>query len=200
MQPNAKRIRSLREQHAWSQAQLAEIAGVSERTIQRVEQGETVGMETLKALASAFNGAVDDLIEKKSHEPRLDLLRRVTTGVHLFDITAGSHAARFNNDHLQPDMVDCVASFLQDLQDYQDIWEDIGIGGQIKAKQEYTERIAELEAGGLWVFAIRLPEKYKINDQITTWQVSTIAIVRSDNRTIISLPGQGELLPTKIVR
>ena len=47
--------RSLRLEQGWSQEQLAEIAGVSTRTVQRLENGEACSLETAKALAAAFD-------------------------------------------------------------------------------------------------------------------------------------------------
>jgi len=47
-------IRKLRLKNGWSQSQLAEMAGVTTRTIQRIEQGHKPSMETCKALASVF--------------------------------------------------------------------------------------------------------------------------------------------------
>lgn len=47
-------IQKLRLQHGWSQEQLAELSGLSPRTIQRLERGQTDSPESLKALASVF--------------------------------------------------------------------------------------------------------------------------------------------------
>ncbi len=47
-------VRKLRLKNGWSQSQLAEMAGVTTRTIQRIEQGHRASMETSKALASVF--------------------------------------------------------------------------------------------------------------------------------------------------
>lgn len=47
-------VRKLRLQRGWSQEQLAEMAGLSVRTIQRIERGQTVGLESLKSLAAVF--------------------------------------------------------------------------------------------------------------------------------------------------
>ena len=49
----AKAIKGLRDKKAWTQEQLAEIARVSVRTVQRAEEG-TMSAETLMALASAL--------------------------------------------------------------------------------------------------------------------------------------------------
>ncbi|TVZ40804.1 2TM domain-containing protein [Alteromonadaceae bacterium 2753L.S.0a.02] len=58
---SAEKIKQLRLQRAWSQEQLAEAAGVSVRTVQRVENGATPGLETLKALAAVYDVTVDEL-------------------------------------------------------------------------------------------------------------------------------------------
>jgi transcriptional regulator with XRE-family HTH domain len=47
-------IRLGRISKKWSQEQLAAISGLSARTIQRVEQGESAGLDTRRALARAF--------------------------------------------------------------------------------------------------------------------------------------------------
>lgn len=54
-------LKNLRVGKGWSQEQLAEISGVSARTIQRLEKGESPGMETLKALAAGFEMSVSEL-------------------------------------------------------------------------------------------------------------------------------------------
>lgn len=48
-------IQQLRRQRGWSQQQLAELSGLSVRTIQRIENGHPPSTETLKALASVFD-------------------------------------------------------------------------------------------------------------------------------------------------
>lgn len=59
----ADTIRILRLQRAWSQEQLAGIAGISARTVQRLEQGQSAALESLKALAAAFDIPVSRLRE-----------------------------------------------------------------------------------------------------------------------------------------
>ena len=48
------RIRPLRLEKGWSQEQLATIAGLSTRTVQRIENGEQASLETLTAIAAAL--------------------------------------------------------------------------------------------------------------------------------------------------
>lgn len=47
-------VRTLRDMRGWSQEQLAEISGLSPRTVQRVEEGVPSSLDTRRALAVAF--------------------------------------------------------------------------------------------------------------------------------------------------
>ena len=47
-------VRKLRLQRGWSQEQLAELTGLSVRTIQRIERGQPASLETARALAAVF--------------------------------------------------------------------------------------------------------------------------------------------------
>ena len=58
-------VKKLRLQRGWSQEQLAEMVGVSARTIQRIERGFTPGLETAKALASVFEVEFSTFISKE---------------------------------------------------------------------------------------------------------------------------------------
>jgi transcriptional regulator with XRE-family HTH domain len=47
-------VQKFRLQRGWSQQQLAELSGLSARTIQRIENGKPASTESLKSLASVF--------------------------------------------------------------------------------------------------------------------------------------------------
>jgi transcriptional regulator with XRE-family HTH domain len=57
-------VRKLRLRKGWSQEQLADASGLSVRTIQRIERGDTPGLETLKSLAAVFETDVSTLREE----------------------------------------------------------------------------------------------------------------------------------------
>lgn len=57
-------VKKLRESRNWSQEQLAQMAGLSMRTVQRVEAGNNASMETLKSLAAVFEVSIDTLTEE----------------------------------------------------------------------------------------------------------------------------------------
>lgn len=54
-------VRKLRLKRGWSQEQLAEMSGLSVRTIQRIERGQGPGLESLKSLAAVFEVPVTEL-------------------------------------------------------------------------------------------------------------------------------------------
>ncbi len=61
-------VRKLRLQRAWSQEQLAQLSGLSVRTIQRIERGQTAGLESMKSLAAVFEINIADL-----NQPETDM-------------------------------------------------------------------------------------------------------------------------------
>lgn len=54
-------IRELRKQKYWSQDQLAQMSGLSIRTIQRIERDQKAGLESLKALSAIFDIEISEL-------------------------------------------------------------------------------------------------------------------------------------------
>ncbi len=54
-------VRKLRLKRGWSQEQLAEMSGLSVRTIQRIERGQGPGLESSKSLAAVFEVPVTAL-------------------------------------------------------------------------------------------------------------------------------------------
>jgi len=62
-------VQKLRVRRGWSQEQLAELTGLSVRTIQRIERGQTPSVESLKAIASVFEVDFTDLREQQMETP-----------------------------------------------------------------------------------------------------------------------------------
>jgi transcriptional regulator with XRE-family HTH domain len=102
-------LRSLRERKLFSQERLAEISGLSLRTIQRLEAGHRVSYASLRSLAATLEIDVD-LLERelyayerrraKAHKNRhLKLLFAMRWSTILYiqpvkDLLRGSHARR----------------------------------------------------------------------------------------------------------
>ena len=69
MKVDAGLVKRLREEKSWSQEHLATVAGVSHRTVQRVESDGTASLETRMALASALGVSAADLGPKPARAP-----------------------------------------------------------------------------------------------------------------------------------
>ena len=65
---NLRDIKRMRLERHWSQDQLAEMSGLSIRTIQRIENGENAGLESLKSLAAVFEMNIADSDKKEEME------------------------------------------------------------------------------------------------------------------------------------
>jgi transcriptional regulator with XRE-family HTH domain len=65
---NLRDIKKMRLERHWSQEQLAEMSGLSIRTIQRIEKGENAGLESLKSLAAVFETNIEDSNKKEEIE------------------------------------------------------------------------------------------------------------------------------------
>jgi transcriptional regulator with XRE-family HTH domain len=61
MKVDADLILKLRQERAWSQDELALASGLNLRTIQRIEKEATASLQSIKALASAFELNIRDL-------------------------------------------------------------------------------------------------------------------------------------------
>ncbi len=82
LNPDGARIRILRIQRGWTQEQLAEISGVSPRTIQRAETANGASFDTVRAIAGAFGTDFDQLLKPEAcsasdPEPQISNLAHV---------------------------------------------------------------------------------------------------------------------------
>ncbi|MBR7799251.1 helix-turn-helix domain-containing protein [Undibacterium fentianense] len=82
-------IKNLRNERGWTQAQLAEFSGVSQRTIQRIEKGQAATAETAKCLAAVFElpitqlGLIEAVDEAQLNEVEKAELKNIRAIRHL---------------------------------------------------------------------------------------------------------------------
>lgn len=71
----SNKVKEYRLARAWSQEQLAEMAALSVRTVQRIENQEQPSLETLSALAAVFEVSVTELSgnDENNADEALDL-------------------------------------------------------------------------------------------------------------------------------
>jgi len=81
---NAK-LKTLRESKAWSQSHLAQISGISLRTIQRIEKTGIASPESFKSLCATFDIQVAEL---SVNEPQLQENESTASNVFRSKITS----------------------------------------------------------------------------------------------------------------
>jgi len=201
-----ERIRELRKKRAWPQEQLAEVAGISVRTIQRIEGGEPASFETLKAMANALDVAVEELLtapEQSSKPPGpvsspVTFLTRIRTGKDLFGFLGGAGAHLFDEGNLEhPDDIELIAALFQDLHDYGDIWSDLEPAERVRVPYSFNERICEIEERGLWIFAGTQKRTFSAGDTRVPMNVVLVCIVKDSNPAIIRLENDDAVVPAR---
>jgi len=194
----ADRIKELRTKRAWSQDHLATIAGVNVRTVQRVEGGDPASQDTLKALANAFDTDVTNLVQPRLAAPTAPesiLLIRVRTGRDLFKIAGGAEGFGFDHGELDDEAVELVATFLQDLKDWAEMWNHLEPSERMWVRHEFTSRIQQMEGAGLYVFAMLQSYPYKIAGRTMQLDTATVYVVKSTDPGVVSLADDAAALP-----
>jgi transcriptional regulator with XRE-family HTH domain len=64
MELNKETLKNQRDSRAWSQTQLADVSGLSLRTIQRIEKTGVASQESAKSLASVYECSITELVVK----------------------------------------------------------------------------------------------------------------------------------------
>ena len=135
-----------------------------------------------------LNFGIRNIQSKKYPETTISYLQRIMTGNQLINIITGCHAYDFDNDELKDEYeVNLIGSFLQEVQDWGDLISEMESGEQVRAKYNLGHRLKELEENGFWVFGTIISRKVRIGENIDTWNISVIRVLRTDNPEIISL-------------
>jgi transcriptional regulator with XRE-family HTH domain len=162
-------VRRLRRERGWTQEQLAEIAALSSKTIQRVERTGMCDLETRSALASVLEIELKQLDgEKKIQQAKkqdgdsLLFYHRLTSGNGIVEIFQDTYGYRFSDeDPRSRDDVEFISMHVQNIHDWSEIWSDIEPGSKINAIFELGEMLKEMEARGMWLFGLRTRTKFK---------------------------------------
>ncbi|NGZ11640.1 MAG: XRE family transcriptional regulator [Nitrospira sp. LK70] len=184
-----KNIRQHREERHWTQEELAIVAGIDVRTIQRAESGQKLALETLKALANAFEITIDQL-SKDSQEEALAEFRAKYSVIELSPLGQaadlcqlfGTHAYHFQRvGTFNDDQADSIAELEQVAKDYGEIWSDlepIQRRDAEKCLQPLIERMLSLElAVSVGVHSMKLRSTVE-ESQPFAFSVLYVAIVR----------------------
>lgn len=167
-------IRTLRLSSNLSQDALAETAGLTMRTVQRVEAGERASLTTRRCLARglgydnpdifddpAFVATVTDFVdtlradqikaEAARHPDHVKLeVAPAANGAALTSQIDRCDAWVFHCDERATAEAQAEAALLFDnLQDYGDIWQELPPSGRLEAQASFSEMLAAVAAHGL---------------------------------------------------
>jgi transcriptional regulator with XRE-family HTH domain len=135
----AKNVKALRESKSWTQQHLADTAGILLRTVQRVEKGDGASLETLGALANAFDveiellkADIEGLLEKIRQDE--EAFRKDHYIVEVAPVTCSAHLERIgaSDGYLmhcasEEDAIrDAFSELSSELQDMSEVWNDVG--------------------------------------------------------------------------
>ena len=114
------------------------------------------------------------------------LLKRLSGGKELTGVIAGALAFEFDHDELQTQQeADMVGAFLQECQDWGDIWPEMEAGARVQAGFSMNNEIAALEEAGSAVFGAQASRKVSFAGKADTWPVAVIRVLRADNPGIV---------------
>lgn len=153
----AGNIRKLRGSRHWSQEELALAAGVDVRTVQRAEAGKPLAVESLKAIAAAFDTTIealhipDALITEAIEEFRKNYTiidMHVSTGsADIGEMLNGAEALLLQRiGDLSEGQLDRFAEFEEMLRDYLDIWREIPVTSRREGEKTLQDLVDRLKA------------------------------------------------------
>ncbi|WP_413289781.1 helix-turn-helix domain-containing protein [Bdellovibrio sp. HCB337] len=206
----AKIVKREREERAWPQRQLADVAGVNLRTIQRLEKDGTASFETLMGVAQAFGMEVKQLNptsksqEKTASQKKVYLLPRLTTGRDLTNIFEGAH--RFQVEHDEADdiravnaMTDIVVHIKADIVR----WHDADLVKKMKIEFQLSQEIQGLEAHGFYLFGVKRTIPEIVEGEETQIGMCTIYMSHARSPKIVRDKNSNMVIPatlTEILR
>ncbi len=159
-------VRTFREMRNWSQEQLAEIAGLSARTVQRVEQGVPSSLDARRALAIAFGCDDIDVFNKPYVIPTAEEMaaakerfekervtlkaERVETGKQLGRLAEGCNASQFSEGTDLSGPAEEIFARLSDYcRDYGESAELYSATDKLGVYQELDSYVADLATEGV---------------------------------------------------
>lgn len=106
----------------------------------------------------------------------------IPDGSLLLDIVSGCMAGCYDSDPARTeDEVELVGGFLEQIRDWNDILDDIEVGGRVRAEFALTKAIKELAEAGFVVYAGRVDRTIEVDGERSPWPVSVVNVVRIEN-------------------
>jgi len=208
-------IKGQREERRWSQATLAELARVTERTIQRVENGEPSSLDTRRALARALGYQDLDLFDKPLPLPNVEkfkaytaelerttiavALTRIRDGRTLRTMIEGAHGCTTEEiGELPSEARTAFAEMVDYLRDYNDVRTAYSMTQRLDVDRDIDEllkRISDQRAAvGAGRFPLRLRSMSAPDRPPMDWTNTLLLLAPADTLPpIVRIPKRFEL-------
>lgn len=158
----AKLVKKERNVRAWTQTQLAEISGVTLRTIQRVEKDGAASFDTMMGIASAFDIDVKEisqpepLKQRKKKQKSVYLLPRIVSGNSLSSVISGADQFQVEHDEASdPRSISAMKGIIELLKGDIVRLHDADMSSRLQVEAEMTQEIQGLEKYGFYLFGIK---------------------------------------------
>lgn len=113
-------------------------------------------------------------------------LTKINSGKKMLDIMTGCHFSFSYNDDIKDESdIDTVGGFIQNLRDWNDIWDDIEVPGQMRAVFHVDEMLRDLASSGWSVYAARMKGKRKVAGIEGTWSWNAIAVFHGEPESVV---------------
>lgn len=198
----ARNVKTIRDMKHWTQQHLADTAGITLRTVQRVESGDGASLDTLGALSNAFDVSIDVL--QTDTEAVLEQLRRaeeelrrthylvevapVACSAHL-DIVGGSDAS-FMHCACEEDAIRDAFSVLEsNIRDMADIWDDVDPLHHREWVKEAYAHVEELNRLGVIISVGKANRTMKAGSAVVEFRtLYVVAWPKGQEKNVIAVP------------
>ncbi|MGA3243622.1 MAG: toll/interleukin-1 receptor domain-containing protein [Bacteroidota bacterium] len=131
-----------------------------------------------------------DILETVSHSLKAARLSLIGSGSQLAKIIGGAEASLIFNEELKNETeIELVASFLDSVRDWIDIWDDIGVKAQAEAQLGFNQQIDDLRKNGWSVWGSLDSHRYHIpnaaDKSSIDFNTCTLAVVRGTPVAVI---------------
>ena len=180
-----KRIREHRERRHWTQEHLAAVSDVNARTIQRIEAGKPASLESLKAIAAAFDIDVGDLVPPVPESLPEGALAAVLDGGRMLSFLLAAQAIRYGVlGSPDAEANAAIGAFLEECGEWIDILPEIAVSERLRVQLAMDEHLFGLASAGWLAFADCKREAVRFGGLRGELHVLTIQIARPDDPSV----------------
>ncbi|MDD4976990.1 MAG: helix-turn-helix transcriptional regulator [Bacteriovorax sp.] len=175
----ANLVRAEREKRGWTQLHLAEIASLSERTVQRFEKDGVGSKETLLALASSLDLDIEKLTEEEPPKKPDNVIRNfplIMNGKEALDFVWHTDLHEFDYFDVEGDATKTIAAFFGFLNDAAGLSRDVEISDRVEWAESLSSLLNELSGHNLLAFGRRYKAKLGGNKIVEMMDVTGVTI------------------------